>query len=109
MLECPPDIDRVFAALADPARRAMIDRLAMGPSSASELGAPHAMTLSAVLQHLKLLEAAGVVSSEKTGRVRTFTLQPTVLRAAERWLHERRTRWERDLDRLERLLDENED
>lgn len=109
MLECHTDVDRLFTALADPGRRAMIDRLARGPSSASELGATHAMTLSAVLQHLKVLEGAGVVTSEKIGRVRTFTLRPDALRAAERWLHERRTAWERDLDRLERLLDEEDE
>ncbi len=106
MLQCPPDLDRTFAALADPARRAMLERLSDGPASASELGAPHDMTLSAVLQHLKLLEAAGLVASEKIGRVRTFTLQSPALRDAGRWIADRRIPWERDLDRLERLLEE---
>jgi DNA-binding transcriptional ArsR family regulator len=102
------DLDRVFAALADPVRRAMLERLTEGPASASDLGAPHDMTLSAVVQHLKLLEASGLVSSEKIGRVRTFTLRSDALRAAEAWIGERRLAWDRDLDRLEALLAEDE-
>ncbi len=106
MLQCPPDLDRIFAALADPARRAMLERLSDGPASASVLGASHEMTLSAVLQHLKVLEAAGLVASEKIGRVRTFTLRAPALRGAESWIADRRIPWERDLDRLERVLEE---
>jgi DNA-binding transcriptional ArsR family regulator len=104
MLQHPDRLDRMFAALADPARRAMIERLAASPTSASELGAPFAMTLSAVVQHLQVLEASGLVRSEKSGRVRTCRLEPAALSLAEEWIAERRTTWEHRFDRLGRLL-----
>lgn len=97
-------LDRVFAALADPARRAMIERLGRGPASATELGAPFAMSLSAVVQHLQVLEASGLVSSRKAGRVRTFTLDTAAIEAARRWFEERKRAWEHDLDLLEALI-----
>src|ERR1700723_2556587 len=93
-------LDRVFQALADPARRVMIERLARGPASVSELAHPLEMSLPAVLQHLQVLEASGLVRSEKTGRVRTCRIQPAALRTAETWIARRRAGWERRLDRL---------
>jgi DNA-binding transcriptional ArsR family regulator len=93
-------LDRVFQALGDPTRRVMVERLARGPASVSELARPLTMSLPAVLQHLQVLEASGLVRSEKTGRVRTCRIQPAVLRTAESWIVRRRTGWERRLDRL---------
>ncbi len=78
------DLDRVFQALADPSRRAMVNRLSLGPASVSELAKPFAMSLAAVVQHVQVLEASGLVRSEKTGRVRTCQLAPDVLQGAER-------------------------
>ena len=83
----------------------MLERLASGPASVSELAAPLAMSMSAVVQHLKVLEASGLVVSEKVGRVRTCRLEPQALSAAERWLNERRLSAERRLDRLGALLE----
>jgi DNA-binding transcriptional ArsR family regulator len=94
------DLDRVFHALADPGRRVMIDRLSRGPASVSELGQPLEMSLAAVLQHVQVLEASGLVRSQKTGRTRTCSINPVALRSAESWLSERRGLWERRLDRL---------
>ena len=90
----------MFHALADPSRRAMVDRLSRGPASVSELARPLPMSLAAVVQHLQVLEASGLVRSEKIGRVRTCRIEPSALRTAERWISERRTSWERRLDRL---------
>ena len=100
-----PIVDDVFRALADPGRRAMIERLVKGPASVSELAGPLDMSLPAVLQHLAVLEDSGLVASEKTGRVRTCRLEPTVLRTAEEWIADRRTTWERRLDRLGEYLE----
>src|SRR3954466_9991962 len=99
-----PDLDRMFQALADPSRRAMLERLTVGPASVSELAAPLTMSLPAVVQHLQVLEASGLIRTEKIGRVRTCTLEPRGLRAAEAWLAGRRPRWEHRLDRLGELL-----
>lgn len=93
-------LDLVFAALADPTRRGMVERLSRGPASVSELAEPLAMSLSAVVQHLRLLEASGLVRSEKTGRVRTCRVDAAALTSAERWIAGRRATWERRLDRL---------
>lgn len=82
----------------------MVERLAGGPASVTELAEPLAMSLAAVVQHLGVLEHAGVVATEKVGRVRTCRLEPERLRAAEGWLAEQRTDWERRLDRLEEVL-----
>jgi DNA-binding transcriptional ArsR family regulator len=103
------DVDLLFQALADPSRRAMVDRLTHGPASVSELARPLAMSLPAVVQHLHVLEASGLVSSQKLGRVRTCAIQPQALRAAEGWVAERRTAWERSLDRLGDYLAEHPD
>jgi DNA-binding transcriptional ArsR family regulator len=94
------DLDRVFQALADPGRRLMLDRLSQGPASVSELGKPLAMSLAAVVQHVQVLEASGLVRSQKTGRTRTCSLNPPAFRSAETWIAERRGLWERRLDRL---------
>jgi DNA-binding transcriptional ArsR family regulator len=93
-------LDRVFQALADPSRRGMVERLVRGPASVSELSRPLAMSLPAVMQHLQVLEDAGLVRSEKTGRVRTCRIEPDALRAAEAWVTGQRTAWETRLDRL---------
>jgi len=98
------DLDRVFHALSDPGRRRMLERLTEGPASVSELGKPLAMSLAAVLQHVQILEASGLVQSSKLGRTRTCTLNPQTLRSAERWISERRTFVERRLDRLGEYL-----
>ncbi len=102
-------IDLLFQALADPTRRAMVDRLTHGPASVSELARPLAMSLPAIVQHLHVLEASGLVHSQKLGRVRTCTVEPAALRTAERWLTERRTFWEQSLDRLGAYLAEQQD
>ena len=86
------DLDRVFQALADPGRRQMVERLTLGPASVSELARPLAMSLAAVLQHVQVLEASGLVRSQKTGRTRTCQIDPAALRSAEGWLTQRRTR-----------------
>ena len=95
-----PPIDVVFHALSDANRRAMIDRLLDGPASVSELARPLAVSLPAVVQHLHVLEASGVVRSHKVGRVRTCEIEPLALSTAERWISERRATWEARLDRL---------
>jgi DNA-binding transcriptional ArsR family regulator len=102
-------LDRVFHALADPSRRGMVERLSRGPASVSELARPLAMSLAAVVQHLQVLEASGLVWSEKIGRVRTCHIEPTALRTAEEWISERRTSWERRLDRFGDYLAEPPD
>lgn len=102
------DIDLLFQALADPTRRAMVDRLTRGAASVSELAQPLEMSLPAVVQHLHVLESSGLVRSQKLGRVRTCTVEPTALRAAERWISERRTVWEESLDRLGEYLAEDQ-
>ena len=86
----------------------MVDRLSRGPASVSELAEPFGMSLPAIVQHLQVLEASGLVSSEKVGRVRTCRIEPTTLRGAEQWISERRTSWERRLDRLGDFLIETD-
>jgi DNA-binding transcriptional ArsR family regulator len=105
MLNQSTELDLMFQALADPARRNMVDRLCHGPASVSELAEPLAMSLPAVMQHLQMLEASGLVRSQKVGRVRTCRVEPAALRLAERWIEERRAYWERSLDRLGDYLD----
>jgi DNA-binding transcriptional ArsR family regulator len=98
------DVGLLFQALADPSRRAMVDRLTHGPASVSELARPLQMSLPAVVQHLHVLEASGLIRSHKLGRVRTCSVEPAALRAAERWISDRRTFWEESLDRLGEYL-----
>jgi DNA-binding transcriptional ArsR family regulator len=103
-------LDRVFQALADPTRRDIVERLTRGPASVSALAEPLAMSLPAVMQHLQVLEACGLVRSEKAGRVRTCQVEPPALRAAEDWLARQRTAWETRLDHLgDYLTDAPED
>lgn len=100
MLNQTPDLDRLFHALADPARRAMVERLSRGPAPVSELARPLPMSLPSAMQHLGVLEAAGLVRSEKVGRVRTCSIRTDVLSLAEQWINARRQQWEHHLDRL---------
>src|SRR5687768_15711377 len=106
MLHDPAQLDLMFQALADPARRMMVERLSRGSASVSELAEPLDMSLSAVMQHLHLLEASGLVRSEKVGRVRTCRIEPKALSMAESWISDRRSTWERRLDRLGEFLAE---
>jgi len=106
MLNQSPPLDHMFQALADPTRRAVVARLCRGPASVSELAKPLDMTLSAVVQHLAVLEGSGLVRSEKAGRVRTCRIVPKAMSLAERWLAERRAIWEIRLDRLGEFLAE---
>lgn len=106
MLNYQASLDLTFQALADPTRRALIERLSRGPVSVSELARPLAMSLPAVMQHLAVLEGAGLVRSEKAGRVRTCRVEPRALADAQAWIAARRTEWEQRLDRLGEYLDE---
>lgn len=106
MLNRSAQLDLVFHALADPTRRVMVERLSRGPASVSELAQPLDMSLSAVVQHLQVLETSGLVRSEKVGRVRTCRIEHQALRLAEQWIGRRRAGWERRLDRLGDVLAE---
>jgi len=101
-----PDIDRVFHALGDPSRRAIVKKLSEGPLSVSRLAEPLDITLAAVVQHLQVLEESGLVQTEKVGRVRTCRIETAGLSAAEKWIGDRRSMWERRFDRLGDLLAE---
>jgi DNA-binding transcriptional ArsR family regulator len=100
------DVDRVFHALADPTRRAILTRLGKGPQPASALAEPLAITLTAVMQHVQVLEQSGLVQSEKVGRVRTCRVRVAGLDVLEQWIRDQRTMWEKRLDQLGELLDE---
>jgi DNA-binding transcriptional ArsR family regulator len=106
MVNQPSPLDLAFQALADPTRRAMVERLSRGPASVSELARPFEMSLPAIMQHLAVLESSGLVRSEKAGRVRTCRIEPATLSAAERWFNARRAEWERRLDQLDGYLEE---
>ena len=97
-------IDRVFHALGDSTRRAILEKLSQGPISVSRLAEPLDLTLAAVVQHLQVLEDSGLVQTEKIGRVRTCRIEPKGFSLAEQWIRDRRTIWERRLDRLGDLL-----
>ena len=99
-------IDRVFHALGDPTRRAIVEKLSEGPLSVSRLATPLQITLTAVMQHLQLLEECGLVHTEKVGRVRTCRLETAGLKVLEQWTADRRSAWERRLDRLGNILAE---
>lgn len=99
--------DRVFHALADANRRAIIERLTSGPATVSELARLLDVTVAATVQHLQVLQASELVRSEKAGRVRTCQIDPSGLRRAEEWLRLQRTTWEHRLDRLGEVLGES--
>jgi DNA-binding transcriptional ArsR family regulator len=98
------NVARVFQALGDPTRRMILEKLTAGPVSVSQLAAPLKMTLAAVVQHLQILEESGLVRTEKLGRVRTCQLDPAGLNAAQQWIDERRSVWEKRLHRLGDVL-----
>ena len=100
-----PDIGRVFHALGDPTRRAIVEHVSRGPISVSRLADPLRITLAAVVQHVQVLEDSGLVKTEKIGRVRTCRIDPAGLSAAEKWMRDRRAMWDRALDRLADLLE----
>lgn len=99
------NVDRVFHALGDPTRRAIVERLSQGPLSVSRLAKPLSITLAAVVQHLQVLERSGLVHTTKVGRVRTCGMESRGLNVVERWIRKRRSLWERRFDRLGRLLE----
>ena len=101
-------VDRVFQALGDPTRRAIVEHLSRGPRSVSDLARPFDITLAAVVQHLQVLEESGLVRTEKIGRVRSCHIEPRGLQLAARWIADRRAGWERCFDRLEALLENQE-
>jgi DNA-binding transcriptional ArsR family regulator len=101
-----PNVDRIFHALGDPSRRAIVEKLSKGPISVSRLAEPLDITLAAVVQHLQVLEECGLVQTEKVGRVRTCRIEPAGLSVAAQWIGDRRSMWERRLDRLGDLLAE---
>jgi DNA-binding transcriptional ArsR family regulator len=106
MLNRRASINRVFHALGDPTRRAIVEKLSEGPISVSRLAVPLDMTLAAVIQHLQVLEKSGLVHTEKVGRVRTCRIEPSGLSVAEQWIEDRRSLWEKRFDRLGDLLTE---
>ena len=99
-----PQIDQIFRALSDPTRRDVVERLSAGQASVSELAAPYAMALPSFVEHLRVLEGCGLVTSQKQGRVRTYSLAPQQLKLAEDWLGRQRKLWEGRLDRLDAYL-----
>lgn len=103
-----PLLDSVFQALADPTRRAVLERLGAGPAPVSALAEPFNMALPSFLQHMKTLEGCGLVRSQKTGRVRTYELAPETMQAAEDWMAKQRSTWNQRLDQLEAYLKETE-
>lgn len=101
MAKYSPDLNRAFAALADPTRRAIVSRLCEGPKSVSELSEPFELALPSLLKHVRVLEQSGLVSSEKIGRVRTCKIEAQALQATEAWIHQHIAEWEKRLDRME--------
>ncbi|HPD93761.1 MAG: helix-turn-helix transcriptional regulator [Rhodobacter sp.] len=96
-----PALDRLFQALADPTRRAVLERLTQGPATVGELAAPFAMALPSLIGHLRKLEAAGLIETRKDGRVRTCAVRPEALTPVQGWLDVQRAQWEARLDRLD--------
>jgi DNA-binding transcriptional ArsR family regulator len=108
MRDRPIDIDRLFHALGDPTRRTILDRLVEKPETVSRLAEPLGITLTAVMQHLQILEEVRLVHTEKVGRVRTCRLEPAGFRTLEQWIRDHRTAWEQKLDRLSQMLAEED-
>jgi DNA-binding transcriptional ArsR family regulator len=108
MLNHKTQLDNIFHALADPTRRAIVERLSAGPASVGELAKPLTMSLAAVVQHLQLLEGCRLIASTKQGRVRTCRIEPKTLETLETWLDQRRRHWVRVFDRLAAVLDDQE-
>jgi DNA-binding transcriptional ArsR family regulator len=104
----PVRLDRLFTALADGNRRAMIDQLGAGPASVTDLARPLEIALPSALKHLAVLEAGGVVRSHKAGRVRTYSLAPDAFGGLEAWVAQRKAQWNAQFDRLERFLDKGD-
>jgi DNA-binding transcriptional ArsR family regulator len=102
-------LDLAFQALADPNRRLVVEHLSKGPASVSELAKPLGISLPGVMQHLAVLQASGLVKTEKVGRVRTCRIEPKALAGVERWIAERKAAWESRFDRLEQYLEDTKD
>lgn len=102
------NIDGLFQSLGDPTRRAILDKLCQGPLSVSRLAEPLGVTVTAVMQHLQVLEASGLVHTEKVGRTRTCRIDTAGFMALQQWINDHRTLWEQRLDRLDDLLEEDE-
>lgn len=100
----PAKVDSIFRALADPTRRSVVERLSARQASMSELAAPYKMALPSFVEHMRVLEACGLVQSQKVGRVRTYNIVPTQLRVVESWLDKQRKLWEQRLDQLDEYL-----
>ena len=109
MLDQAPTLDRIFQALADPGRRVMVDQLVQGPASVTELARPLSISLAAVVQHVQVLEACGLVRTQKVGRTRTCRINPAALRSAESWVADRRRMADQRLDRLGQYLADHAD
>jgi DNA-binding transcriptional ArsR family regulator len=108
MLKQDQTLDRTFHALSDVTRRALLDRLAKGPASVSELAGPYGSSLAAIVQHVQVLEASGLITTEKVGRTRTCRLSREAVLRAEQWLTQRRQLWEARFDRLGAILEGQE-
>ncbi len=106
VLNQPAVLDQLFQALSDPNRRGMVERLGRGPASVSELARPLKISLPAALQHLEMLEACGLVRSEKKGRVRTCSIDPGPLSNAELWIKQQYLMWDSRIDRLQSHVEE---
>jgi DNA-binding transcriptional ArsR family regulator len=104
MLNPSRELDRLFHALADPTRRALLERLGRGSAPVSELARPLPMSLPAAMQHLEVLEQAGLIRTQKVGRTRTCAIEPQAMSRAEQWITARRREWDSRLDRLDDYL-----
>lgn len=102
-------LDRTFSALSDPTRRAMLERLSLGPATVSELATPARISLPGALKHVRILEEADLVTSEKRGRTRECRLGPAQLEDATAWIERYRSQWERRLDRLEAVIEKRKE
>lgn len=106
MVQYSPSLDNAFAALADPTRRAILERLGGGEATIGELAEPAGMSLTGLKKHVRVLEEAGLVSTEKRGRSRHCRLGPSRLEDVEHWLEQYRRGWEQRLDRVEELIEQ---